>query len=126
MGKSRAGSRSTPSLVHETRPTTSSAPIVISMNSGRRIEMLVSHIEGESPGRRTRRLACQGCPRLDLWGDDVAVGQVIQAACRDDLTIVDAAEDLSEAIALETELYGLAMYSPGRVDGDHQRLAASG
>src|ERR1043165_1250826 len=55
IGKSSAGSRSTPSLVQETRPTTSSAPITINMNSGRLIAVLVNHIAAKAPsGKRNQ------------------------------------------------------------------------
>src|SRR5438128_1172614 len=63
IGKSRAGRRSTPSLVQETRPTTSSAPITIKMNSGRLIEMLVSHIRVVAPWTK---LGVDLLPALDF------------------------------------------------------------
>src|SRR5437667_5992808 len=118
MGKSRAGSRSTPSLVQETSPTTSSAPITISMNSGRRMAMFVRDIRW-LPTLRSRsareRHAC-----FNLGHDDVALRQVVEAAGRDQLAGVDTVGDLNRAIALQTQLHGLAMDSAGRVDGDHQ------
>src|SRR5690242_5572129 len=62
IGKSRAGSRSTPSFVQETRPTTSRAPITISMNSGRLMAVEVSHIGGVAP---CLRRTCVAAPRRE-------------------------------------------------------------
>src|SRR4051794_27378222 len=101
MGKSSAGSRSTPSLVQETRPTTSSAPITISMNSGRRMAILVSCIPFFAPAARLARR--QRGPRVDLRGDDVAVVQITQTAGCHELSVVDATQDFDESIVLEPE-----------------------
>src|ERR1700704_6451625 len=107
MGKSSAGSRSTPSLVHETRPTTSSAPITISMNSGRRIATFVSPMVPFAPGCAEWWVlhffqhpvtSAHCCPCVDLRGDDVAIGQVAQAAGSDKLSIVDAGQDLAGGV----------------------------
>src|SRR5260370_25486920 len=123
MGKSRAGSRSTPSLVQETSPTTSSAPITISMNNGRRMAMFVRDIQLALPTFRSRsareRDAC-----FDLRRDNVAVRQVVQAAGSYQLADVDTTGNLDHALALQTQLDGLAMHSAGRIDGDHERLGA--
>src|SRR5690349_17159994 len=114
IGKSSAGSRSTPSLVHDTRPTTSSAPITISMNSGRLIATLVSHI-GVCllPKNACRRRA------LNLGRDHVAIGEVIHVAGRDQRTIVDPADDLGEVVVLQSEHNGLPMDHVIRVDREH-------
>src|ERR1700687_6151377 len=101
MGKSRAGSRSTPSLVQETSPTPSSEPIAISMKSGGRMAMLVRDIRLAPyvPSRSAReRDAC-----FDLRRDNVAVGEVVEAASSDQLASVDTAGNLDQAIALETQ-----------------------
>src|SRR5215510_10627516 len=105
MGKSSAGSRSTPSLVHETRPTMSSAPITISMNSGRLMAMEVSCIR--SPRTvRARGSAPQGSRReaLHLRCDDVAVAQIVEIAGSDQLALIQATQDLDCAVVLQTKL----------------------
>src|SRR5437763_3485770 len=91
MGKSSAGNRSTPSLVQETAPTTSSAPMTISMNSGRRMAIPVNDMRPallvRDPSARERRAG------VDHRGDDVAVGEIAEAARRDELAIVDTGHD---------------------------------
>src|SRR5439155_24779549 len=117
MGKSSAGNRSTPSLVQATRPTTSSAPMTISMNSGRRMAMFVSdmRLAPQVRPRSTRERRAQ----FDLRGDDVAVRQVVEAAGRYQLAVVDATRDFAEAVALQTHLDRLTMDAPSWIDGDH-------
>src|SRR5439155_9987813 len=160
MGKSRAGRRSTPSFVHDTRPMTSSAQITISMKSGRRIATFVSHITLCSYVRAFARSRvrvfmrslsrCSGSHlagsaswphaklnartrerangssykrrrRLHLRGDDVAVGQVAEAAGGNQLSIVDSAQDLGELVTLQAQLDRLAVYAAVFVDGDDHR-----
>src|ERR1700716_1754441 len=122
MGKSSAGSRSTPSLVHETRPTTSSAPITISMKSGRRMAMLVKDIR-LAPYVRSRsareRRAC-----FDLRSDNVAIRKIIEAAGGDQLAVVNARGNLDRPIALQAQLHRLAVHAAGRIDGEDQRLGS--
>src|SRR6266498_2758539 len=58
---------------------------------------------------------------LHLWCDDVTVVQVVEAAGRNHLALIDAPYDFDRAIALQTQLHRGAVDQTVVVDRDDQR-----